>query len=82
MSKNIVTKSGAKYTVTSDGAVTRERGETNIEHTHLGRQYTEGFLITNYNLVSEGASFMWYAFEDDAADVIRTSAIVSVEETL
>ena len=80
MRKNIVTKSGAKYTVTTDGTVTRERGETNINHTHLNRQYSEGFLITNYNLVSEGASFMWYAVVNDYADTIKTSTIVSVEE--
>ncbi len=80
MSKNIVTKSGAKYTVTTDDTVTRERGGPDIERTHLGRQYTEGFLITNYNLVREGASFMWYAVVNDYADIIKTSTIVSVKE--
>ena len=80
MSKNIVTESGAKYSVTTDGAVTRERGEHDIQHTHLERQYSEGYLITDYNLVSEGASFMWYAFVGDVADLIKTSTIVSVKE--
>jgi len=78
--KNIVTASGAKYSVTPNGRVTRERGETNINHTHLNRQYSEGYLITDYNLVSEGASFMWYAFVGDVADLIKTSTIVSVRE--
>ena len=80
MSKNIVTKSGAKYSVTPNGRVIRERGEHDIQHTRRGRQYTEGFLITSYNLISEDVSFMWYAIEGKFADIIKTSTIVSVKE--
>ncbi len=80
MSKNIVTESGAKYSVTTDGAVTRERGETNISNTHANRQYTKGYLITDYDSIREDVSFMWYGVEGDVADIIKTSTIVSVEE--
>ena len=83
MRKNIVTKTGAKYSVTTDGTVTRERGGTDIIFTTDGYQYTNGHLVDDYDDVVKGVAFLWYGVVNNkAAELIQTSVVVSVEEQL
>jgi hypothetical protein len=82
MKRNIVTRSGAHYTIAPDGKVIRARCGPDIQHTYLNRQHTEGYLITNFDDIRKGASFMWYAVEGDMAEVILTSAVVGLYPSL
>ena len=78
--KLITTTSGAKYTVTKDGVVTREQGDTDIANTRDGYQYTNGHLLSSYSHVAAGNSFVWYGvINDKLAELIVTSRIVKCE---
>ncbi len=81
--KRIITHSQAKYTVTEDGAVTRERGDKDIRWTTNDFQYTEGRLLTPFDILTEGLSFGWYGLHEVSegeghAEVLMTSYIESI----
>ena len=81
--KHITTYSQAKYVVTEDGSVNRERGNTDIHWTFGGFQYDEGQLLTPFDLIKEGERFQWYGtleFDNNEghAEIISTSAVVDV----
>jgi len=84
--KTITTLTGAIYTVTPEGRVTRARGNKDMRQTAGNFQYTSGVLHywLNYDDINTsmiGKSFEWLGVVHEYCEHISSSSVVSVRET-
>lgn len=83
--KVVTTKSGATYTVTEDGVVSRKRGRTPIYNVLEARGEVEdgiviGTLAMEYGDIVEGGSLLWFLTVNKYAELIRSSRVIAIEE--
>ena len=81
--KRIKTLSGADYTVTTEGGVSRVEGDTPIHWTVDDHQYDTGHLDRLYNGYEDievGNRLVWWGIYGDFAERIHSSLIETIEE--